>query len=429
MKVTIHKPIVIFIALLILAFIFWGWLQENIAVLSGLATAFAFLATAWTAIEAKASARAAMKATQLTSESLLEMKKSSFKDWLEMLLSQHDKLQQEVQTLLKSDSDIDVKLGIGVVEGIYYTLTKKQLLTRYVSHLTHILSYIDKDFYISFDAKNEREQYIDQLQNSISPEVKMVIAVLGLNVDSTMTYNANKLNFLLNKYHFFRNDCFFTDAHSRLHSLNQYVLDLFTKEYRKSVDFFVDENIKAYKKGIKNPIENIYFHRYQKIKFVVFWSYDNLCRGYLEKMFENLPRHVRNGINIKINDAPQVKIDIEQRLSQLIGYTMPRAKGGIKKIKTQRDIQLLLRFYLRFKNKIKLNDIIFSGPHKKIYGNELTKTMADYELYVSLLQLGRDNEKDKVIEEIIDAVIQMRDYFKSKLGEYSFRQNTEKERA
>ncbi|ENL8729001.1 hypothetical protein AB6I73_003962 [Citrobacter amalonaticus] len=429
MRITIHKPIVIFILLLILAYIFWDWLQDNIAVVGGLATAFAFLATAWTAFEAKASARAAMKATQLTSESLLEMKKSSFKDWLEMLFSQHDKLQQEVQALLKSDSDIDVRLGIGVVEGIYYTLTKKQLLTRYVIHLTLILNYIDKEFYISHDAENEREQYIEQLQNSISPEVKMIIAVLGLNVNSIRTYNPNKLNFLLNKYHFFSNDCFFADAHSRLHSLHQYVLELFTNEYRKSIDFYVDENIKAYKKGIKNPLDDIYFQRYQRIRFVVFWSYENLCRGYLEEMLENLPRHVRNGIDISINDAPQGKLDIEQRLSQLIGYTMPRANGGSKSIKNQRDVQLLLRFYLRFKSKIQLNSIVFSGPYKKIYGNELTKTMDDYELNVSLLRLGHDNEKDKVIDEIIDVVTQMRDYFKSKLGEYSFRQKAEKERA
>ncbi|HED1792744.1 TPA: hypothetical protein R4X15_003915 [Citrobacter amalonaticus] len=422
MRITIHKPIVIFIALLMLTFIFWDWLQDNIAVVGGLATAFAFLATAWTAFEAKASARAAMKATQLTSESLLEMKKSSFKDWLEMLLSQHEKIHQEVVLeLLKKDSDFNVKLELNFADAIYYSLAKKQLFTRYVSHFISILEYIDKEFYLSSNADGEREQYIEQLQNRVNQEVKMVIAILGLNIRSTRTYNASKLNMLLNKYHFFKNDCFFTDAHARLQWLHSYILELFTNEYRKSVEYYVNENIKKYKKGIRNPINDQYFDKHQKIKFVLFWSYDNLCRGYLEEMFSKLPTNVRNGIYISISEAVQKKEDIEQRLSQLIGFTVPRANDKIITIKNQRDILLLLRFYLRFKDEIKLNNIIFSGRISKVYGNELTKTVHDYEFFVALLRLARDDEKEKVIDEIIDVAIQMRDYYVSRLDDYSFR--------
>lgn len=55
--------------------IFWDTVKENVEVIGTLATSLAFFATAWAAYEARHSAKAAMKATQLTADSLLEMKK------------------------------------------------------------------------------------------------------------------------------------------------------------------------------------------------------------------------------------------------------------------------------------------------------------------------------------------------------------------
>jgi len=66
------------------------------------------LATAWAALEARASAKAAMKAVEMTANSLLETKKN-FKQWLELLLEQHDSLYDEVKKELDSDSDLKIK--------------------------------------------------------------------------------------------------------------------------------------------------------------------------------------------------------------------------------------------------------------------------------------------------------------------------------
>ncbi|WP_373855336.1 hypothetical protein AAHU26_25165 (plasmid) [Klebsiella quasipneumoniae subsp. similipneumoniae] len=65
----------IFAILFALVPIFWDFIVENYVAIGTVATAFAFLATAWAAFEARYSAKAAMKAVKLTSDSLYEMRK------------------------------------------------------------------------------------------------------------------------------------------------------------------------------------------------------------------------------------------------------------------------------------------------------------------------------------------------------------------
>ena len=50
--------------------------NSNITIIGSISTALAFLATAWAALEARASAKAAMKAVEMTANSLLETKKN-----------------------------------------------------------------------------------------------------------------------------------------------------------------------------------------------------------------------------------------------------------------------------------------------------------------------------------------------------------------
>ena len=85
-------PFLIFIIILLLTVIFWDWVVLNGQTVGTLATAFAFIATAWNAYEARKSAKAAFSALQLTTESLFEMRKSAFKQWFDSLLNQHDAL-------------------------------------------------------------------------------------------------------------------------------------------------------------------------------------------------------------------------------------------------------------------------------------------------------------------------------------------------
>ncbi|HGS7145826.1 TPA: hypothetical protein ACMEXS_003880, partial [Klebsiella variicola subsp. variicola] len=55
------------VVFLVLLGVLWHWFQNNITLISGLATALAFFATAWAAHEGRKSARAAFRAVK-TSE-------------------------------------------------------------------------------------------------------------------------------------------------------------------------------------------------------------------------------------------------------------------------------------------------------------------------------------------------------------------------
>ncbi|HBX1476084.1 TPA: hypothetical protein MHN38_28540, partial [Klebsiella pneumoniae] len=238
-------PVLLILILGTVMIIFWDTVKENVEVIGTLATSLAFFATAWAAYEARHSAKAAMKATQLTADSLLEMKKASFKEWYGILLEQHNKLLEDVNKTLRDDSELNVKLSMNILKGIYYHATKKPVYIKYINHIILILTYLDKDFYLPSSADNEKRAYIEQLRNSISPKVSLLISIFGLNVDNNKTYDAKKLYNLLNKFNFFENELFFEEAISKVHYLDSYVAEIFNKEYLRAVEFHVDEMVRG----------------------------------------------------------------------------------------------------------------------------------------------------------------------------------------
>ena len=145
---------------------------------------------------------------------------------------------------LKEDKEIKVKLGTNTVKSIYYYLTKKTVFIKYINHIILILSYIDKEFYLPSSANDEKETHIEQLRNSISSEINLIIAIFGLNIENNKTYNAKKLAGLLNKFSFFEKEIFFSDAMLKIHYLENYIAEIFDKEYRGKVEFYIDEMVK-----------------------------------------------------------------------------------------------------------------------------------------------------------------------------------------
>ena len=115
-------PILIFIILLLLTYIFKGWVTSNSQIVATLATAFAFIATAWNAYEARKSAKAAFSALQLTTESLFEMRKSAFKQWFDSLLNQHDELCLLAKQIIDKHK---VNLNSDELYRLYYPLVKQ----------------------------------------------------------------------------------------------------------------------------------------------------------------------------------------------------------------------------------------------------------------------------------------------------------------
>ena len=413
-------PILIFAMILLLMAIFWESVVANIAIIGSLATAFAFLATAWTAFEARSSAKAAMKAVKLTSDSLLEMRKASFKQWLELLLDQHDSILEEVKKLLDSDNNIKMKLEFNLVHPMYSCLTKKPTLIKYVNHVYSILNYIDKEFYITTESTEERKQYIEQLSNRIDSDVKLMIAILGLDIDNNKTYNPEKLNFLLNKYDFFEKEHFFKKALENINFLGQFVIDIFNKEYRRVIESYVNQNLLSYHICIVNPIHKPSFPARPKITFAVIWAYNNLCRGYLENAFETLPGYIRNYIYLILDESIKEKNELEDIMSNYIGYNVSGPGVQTKFLKRKMDITTLLNGYLKNKGSFDLRTIRLSNSNTTFYLDQFKSEIKRYELNNALLRLNLEPDKDKTINEIMDVVNKIIAYDKAALETLRF---------
>ncbi|EHL4999846.1 hypothetical protein QQN21_004668, partial [Escherichia coli] len=201
-------PFLIFIIILLLTVIFWDWVVLNGQTVGTLATAFAFIATAWNAYEARKSAKAAFSALQLTTESLFEMRKSAFKQWFDSLLNQHDELCLLAKQIIDKHK---INLNSDELHRLYYPLVRQHEVIQYVKHIINIFEYVDGSFYIDGECLKEKRAYVSQLIFKIPPQMKLIIAIFGLKIDYCEHINSEKLCCLLNKYDFFNDEIFFDD--------------------------------------------------------------------------------------------------------------------------------------------------------------------------------------------------------------------------
>lgn len=408
-------PVLLILILGTVMIIFWDTVKENVEVIGTLATSLAFLATAWAAYEARHSAKAAMRATRLTAASLLEMKKSSFKEWYGILLEQHNKLLEDVNKTLLDDSQYNLKLEMNVVKGVYYHATKNPVYIKYVNHIILILNYVDKDFYLPSSADSEKRSYIEQLRNSISPKVSLLIAIFGLNVDNNKTYDAKKLYSLLNKYNFFENELFFEDAISRVHYLDSYAADIFNKAYRKDVEFYVEHMIVGDSTCNTNAI-----NCHHNLTFAVLWSYNNPCRQHLLQRFNDLPIQMRSNIELNIEIAAGIVTSFNSSLPYFIGWELKIAGNKVRVLKDEKQIKRLIKLNEKHPFNPRQTGIVLTNGSTNRFADDIRNSLFSYALYNAYLELSSNQHKEKVIGEIVVEVEKMVDKFKAELNSFGF---------
>ena len=359
-----------------------------------------------------------MKAVEITANSLLETKKTSFKQWLELLLEQHDSLYDEVRKELDSDSGLKLKIDMNIANAFYYSLTKKQTLIKYINLIISILNYIDQEFNKNTINIDERNNYIEQLSHRINSNVKLAIATLGLQIDNSRTFNQKKLYSLLTKYDFFENEPFFEKTFEQINSLDHYITITFNNEYRSSIECYVNLMIQERKNGISNPIKNNYSNRLQRLNFVIYWAYKNICGDIIREAFNELPILMRNYIEYRIESALEETKKIISSTSNLIGCTIDVSTSKKITLLNERHLVHLVYFYFKNRDKISARTTLISGSTSNIYLDQLVTKMEDYKLNISFLKLKDESEKNKTIDDIIKIVEELLNGYQSSLDKY-----------
>ncbi|MBE9799724.1 hypothetical protein GVH99_00290 [Escherichia coli] len=414
-KDTDKMPVLLILILGTVMIIFWDTVKENVEVIGTLATSLAFFATAWAAYEARHSAKAAMRATRLTAASLLEMKKASFKEWYGILLEQHNRLLEDVNKTLQDDRELNAKLGMNLIKAIYYHVTKNSVYIKYINHIVLILDYLDKDFYSPSSADYEKRAYIEQLRNSISPNVSLLIATFGLNIDTNKTYDAKRLYSLLSKYNFFEGQLFFEEAISKVHYLDSYAAVIFDNEYRKDVEFYVEEMVR----GRETPkIDSRY--RHLRATFAILWSYNNPCRQHLLQRFNDLPMHMRNSIELRMENAADKVAEFNSLLPGFIGWELRIAGNKVRVIKDEKHLKRLIKLNDKYPIPPRERSILLTNGLTNRFADEIKNSLSRYKLENAYLALNSNQHKEKVIDEIVVEVEKIVDKFKAELDSLDF---------
>ncbi|MEZ2694224.1 hypothetical protein ACBQ19_03465 [Hafnia alvei] len=419
-------PILFFMLLGLVITIFWDSISDNVVVIGSIATALAFFATSWAAWEARSSTKAALKAVRLTSDSLFETKKSSFKQWFELLLEKNDELSKEVFDLLQTDNSLKPKLERGDVRVAYYAVSKKPLFIKYCNHILMMLRYIDKEFYIQADSNKHKAQYIDYLRNAINSDVKLIIALFGIKVVNNDTFNSRELSFLLNKYNFFDNELFFSELINNPQSLEHIVNDSFDKLYRENIMNLIKDDI--LKDKIIDACNYAGLMAAEKLFFVILFCYKTPCRDFINKRFDLIGEYIKNEIRLMMERASDDKAKAEGKLSKLIGYTLLsenklKHRSGVYQIKTQNDVISLVDHYIsnvrRNKRKILLADVYFRSPAQPdILGWSLEGTIESY--CISCFFLSINGDEGRFLAKVSAAIDEMVEYYKGNLENYKY---------
>jgi len=392
---------------------FLDMLKESADLINAFATSLAFGATAWNAYEARHSAKAAMEATRLAEESLLEMRKTYFKDGYNILFEKHNNILKEVVSSIDSN-----RLKKDDIEDIHKYVTTDPVCIKYVRQITLILGYINEKFYSSSSVDNEIEFFIEQLRNEINTNqsVNIIIAVSALNMGKVI-FDAKKLNNLLKKYDFFKDALFFKNERLckevalNRNGLNKYIYD----KYENGLEEYVDKIVLGIEPcDIKSPFESY------NIIDVVFYSYDSQYQKDMLYCIDNLSQNIKKYIERKIRDASDGMAEFNKWLDfnspweaeVYSGKTKDKEVRNIESLEEQKE---LVNIYNKDKS-VEIN-LFYLGGNNKINWEQVKKMFDKYILNSNYLSLNANkNNIDRILNEVVNIV----DDYTKKFSLYDF---------
>ncbi|WP_429870216.1 hypothetical protein [Escherichia coli] len=392
---------------------FLDMLKESADLINAFATSLAFGATAWNAYEARHSAKAAMEATRLAEESLLEMRKTYFKDGYNILFEKHNNILKEVVSSIDSN-----RLKKDDIEDIHKYVTTDPVCIKYVRQIILILGYIDEKFYSLSSVDNEREFFIEQLRNEINTNqsVNIIIAVSALNMGKVI-FDAKKLNNLLKKYDFFKDALFFKNERLckevalNRNGLNKYIYD----KYENGLEEYVDKIVLGIEPcDIKSPFESY------NIIDVVFYSYDSQYQKDMLYCIDNLSQNIKKYIERKIRDASDGMAEFNKWLDFnspweaeiYSGKTKDKEVRNIESLEEQKE---LVNIYNKDKS-VEIN-LFYLGGNNKINWEQVKKMFDKYILNSNYLSLNANkNNIDRILNEVVNIV----DDYTKKFSLYDF---------
>ncbi|EBJ1115055.1 hypothetical protein DO203_23510, partial [Salmonella enterica] len=272
-----------------------------------------------------------------------------------------------------------------------------------------------KDFYLSSSADSEKRSYIEQLRNSISQKVNLLIAIFGLNIDNNKTYDAKKLYNLLNKYNFFESELFFEDAISKVHFLDSYVSEIFNKEYRRDVEFYVDEMVRG-----REPPNNNVLNRHQRVTFAVLWTYNNPCQQHLLEIFNKLPLYMRNSIELNMEKAAEEVAKFDSSLHRVIGWKLKITGLDERAIKDEKQLKRLIKIYYKYSFDTRQTGILLTNGVNNILAENIEDSLSKYALDKAYLELKSNPHQSERIDRIVNEVERVVDAYKANLNSLSF---------
>ncbi|WKA64180.1 putative phage abortive infection protein [Pectobacterium aroidearum] len=299
----------ILVVILILSGVFWSWFQTNLSLISGLATALAFLATAWAAYEGRKSARAAFRAVKTSEDALEETRKNylrdAFNQRFSLLLEQHNTYLEKVNNYVRTEPGwnfITKTFNSNQHFEAFDAMSGHVVLSPYMRILYHTLKFIDQDYFGSKDDIVGRRKYTSLIRSLISNDVLFLIAVNSSYISSEGRKNQyHKYQYLLQRFGFFEHANFFNINHQSEFEKNNELKEPFhgiEGNVRLSFHNYITE-------GKYNSISD--FEMVFRTPVIVAYIYKNPHQNTVMKWFDSFPKFL-----IRIFDEKKEKRNYEK---------------------------------------------------------------------------------------------------------------------